>query len=85
MEIASIEYNNGNHRLTLENIENSELEYRFAWKGTKVSKDGFVPRPAHFEWEQLGQLIRKGFESGKISNEEIKNFLLQLYNFNFDK
>jgi hypothetical protein len=85
MEIASIKYNNGNHRLTLENIDNSKLEYRFAWKGTKVSKDGFVNRPAHFEWEQLGQLIRKGFESGKISNEEINDFLHQLFKISLDK
>ena len=85
MEIASIEYNDGNHRLALEIVEESEFEYRFAWKGTKASKNGFINRPAHFDWEQLGQLIRKGFESGKISNEEIKEFLLQLYRFNLDK
>lgn len=66
MEISSIKYNNGNHRLTLESIEDSESEYRFAWKGNKISKDGFVNRPANFEWAQLGQLIRKGFDSGNI-------------------
>lgn len=84
MEISSIEYNNGKYRLSLEQVEDTE-EYRFAWKGNKKSKDGFVNRPAHFEWKQLGQLIRQGFDSGKISKKEIKGFLHQLYKFNADK
>lgn len=84
MEISSIEYNDGKNRLSLEQLEDTE-EYRFAWKGNIKSKDGFVNRPAHFEWEQLGQLIRQGFDSGKISNKEIKGFLHQLYKFKSDK
>lgn len=75
MEISSIEYNAGKHRLTLESIEGSESEFRFAWKGNKRSKDGFVNRPAYFEWAKLGQLIRKGFDSGNIKESDINDFL----------
>ena len=79
MEIANIEFNNGKNRFVLESITDSEGEFRFAWKGNKVSKDGFVNRPANFEWKYLAQLIRKGFESGKITETEISEFMLNLY------
>lgn len=79
MEISSIEYNEGKHRLALETVEDdSEIKFRFAWRGNERTKDGFVNRPAHFEWEALGELIRKGFESGHIKKEEIDGFLHSL-------
>ena len=85
MEISSIEYNNGANRLALESIDESETEYRFAWRGNERTKDGFVNNPAWFEWEQLGQLIRKGFDSGKIKDSDIKAFLFSLYNLDQQK
>lgn len=79
MEIESIEYNEGKHRLALESIEvNSETKFRFAWRGNERTKEGFVNRPAYFEWEDLGKLIRKGFDSGKIKSEDIDDFLYSL-------
>lgn len=78
MEISNIEYNDGKHRLSLDSIENSETEFRFAWRGNEISKDAFVNRPAHFEWEALGKLIRKGFDSGKIKPEDMDRFLYNL-------
>lgn len=80
MEISSIKYQNGDHRLTLEKVDESESEFRFAWKGNKRSKDGFINRPAYFEWAQLGQLIRSGFDSGKIKDSDINDFLFSLLN-----
>lgn len=78
MEIAKIEYNEGQNRLVLESVDNSSSEYRFVWKGNSRSKDGFINRPAYFEWDQLGKLIRKSFDSGEIHHRDITSFLFNL-------
>jgi len=75
MEIANIEYKNGDFRLCLDKVPDSNDEFRFVWRGTKVSKDGFINRPAYFDWETLGKLLRKSFTSGKITEDEISSFL----------
>ena len=85
MEISSIKYKNGNLRLTIESIDNSKTDYRFAWRGNKRSKDGFINSPAFFNWEQLGQLIRKGFVSGKIKDTDINDFLYKLLDLKIKK
>jgi len=76
MEIANVKYEKkATRRLALESIDDSETEFRFVWRGNKSSKDGFIDCPAKFEWEILGKLIRKGFNSGKIKEEDIFDFL----------
>jgi hypothetical protein len=85
MEIESIKYNDGKHRFAIERIDGSESEFRFTWRGNKKSKDGFLPRPANFEWHQLGQLIRKAFDSGEIKESEINDFLRNLLDLKIKK
>ena len=82
MEIANIKYDDGNYRLSLEKVDSSETEYRFAWRGNKKSKDGFINNPAYFDWAQLGKLIRRGFDSGEISELDIQTFITNLFNWN---
>lgn len=81
MEIANIEYKGGKYRLCLDQVDSSETEFRLAWRGNKATKDGFVNKPAYFEWDQLGELIRRSFLTGKIKEKDINNFLINLLGY----
>jgi hypothetical protein len=72
----------GNHRFCLDRVirddSNNEVEYAFVWRGTAKSKDGFILRPAYFDWEDLGKLIKKAFIEEQISEDEFKSFLMEI-------
>ena len=72
-ELSSIKFNRGSNRFCLDIIEGGD--YAFVWRGNKRSKNGFVLRPAHFDWRTLGILIKQSFNEGKISKKEMQKFL----------
>jgi hypothetical protein len=76
-EISCAKYQKSAHqRLSLESInKDSEIEFRFVWRGNKRGINGFINSPAHFRWKLLGKLIRDGFDSGKIKDKDINDFL----------
>lgn len=75
-EISSIIFNEGRHRLCLDAVGNGQ--YALVWRGTSVSPDGFIPKPAYFTWEDLGQLLRQATIEEAITREEIDIFVHSL-------
>jgi hypothetical protein len=79
-ELSSISVQCGRYRLCFDEVtrddEDGRIEYAIVWRGTSVSPDGFVPRPAYFSLGQLGDILRKAI--AKLTDEEIKEFLKAL-------
>jgi len=80
-QLASFEYNDGANRLCLdlmpEDDENYSPEhpYRLVWRGDERSPDTFINRPAYFNWEVLGVLIRQALDNGRLTFHEFQPFL----------
>ncbi len=76
-ELARIPIQNEQYRLCFDRVtrdeEGNHQEYALVWRGTSVTPDGFVARPAYFSMVQLGQILR---EALKVLNEvEVATFL----------
>jgi hypothetical protein len=74
-ELTSIPFQDGRYRFCLDQVENGTFPYRFAWRGTSVSPDGFINRPAEFDWGMLGRIIRQAVDQRLITNEELVGFM----------
>lgn len=78
-ELTSIEFNEGNNRFCIDRLTDREGQYAFVWRGTSAGPNAFIPKPAYFEWELLGQAIRQAFTSGQIPRDEINSFFRELF------
>lgn len=75
----------GNVRFCLDRVvrddeEDERIEYAFVWRGTASSPDGFVHRPAYFNFELLGEILREAITREDIlQREEVLNLLQALF------
>jgi hypothetical protein len=74
-ELTSIPFQDGRYRFCLDRVENGTFPYRFAWRGTTVTPDGFINRPAEFDWNMVGRIIRQAIDQGHLTNEELATFV----------
>ncbi len=85
-ELASVPFHNGQYRFCLDEVvrddEDNRIEFAFVWRGSKVSPDAFIPKPAYFDWELLGQTIRKAVKSGELPQNEFNAFIMELMDLN---
>ena len=81
-ELASIAFHDGQYRFCLDEVirddEDNRTEYAFVWRGSKVSPDAFIPKPAYFDWQLLAQTIRAAIKDGALPKKEFQVFLLEL-------
>ena len=81
-ELISIALESGKYRFCLDRVirddEDNRIEYAFVWRGTAVSPDGFVLRPAYFNFQLLGQLLHKAIADKVLSQEDVSKLLLSL-------
>jgi hypothetical protein len=72
-ELIFLDMGNGN-RFSLDIIENETIEgqrvYRLNWRGTTTSVDGFINRPAHFNFAMLGEIIGRAIRDRVIGRDE---------------
>lgn len=75
-KIAEIKDPNWHNSFCLDEVihENGNKDWAFVWRGTKISPEGFVNKPAYFDWNILGKLIKKSFVEKKVSDMEILEF-----------
>lgn len=80
-ELVSISFNDDRNRFCLDKVTdpNGNVEhYAFVWRGNAKGSNGFVMKPAYFNWKILGQTIRKAMTAGDIPDDDAKDFLAAL-------
>ena len=80
-ELVSVAFNEGRNRFCLDRVTDPDgnvVHYAFVWRGNAKGPDGFVPKPAYFSWEMLGQTIREAMVTGMIPEDDAKDFLAAL-------
>lgn len=79
-ELVSISVQDGRYRLCLDQVirddEDKRTEYALVWRGTSVSSNGFIPRPAYFSITQLGYILHKGIP--ELGDQQIAKFFKAL-------
>jgi hypothetical protein len=76
-QLLCIEPTNNGKTLWLERVDlvDGACMHRFVWRGTRKSKNSFNPRPAHFNWAWLGELIGNALRQGHIGDQDKNEFL----------
>jgi len=81
-ELASIPFNDGRHRFCLDRVirdeEDGRIEFAFVWRGTITSPDGFVPKPAYFNFDLMGRTIKQAIDNGAITFNELAELLCSI-------
>ena len=79
-QLATVEINEGAHRFCLDLIPEDDENYspdhpyRFVWRGDPRGPNNLVLRPAYFNFELLGETIRRALESGRLTFAELQPF-----------
>ena len=80
-ELVSVPFNEGRNRFCLDRVTDpsgSAEQYAFVWRGNARGPNAFVPKPAYFSWEVLGQTIREAMVAGDIPYDDVMAFLAAL-------
>lgn len=77
-KLTGIGSEDGKYNFCLDRITDGDFPYSIVWRGTKDGPDRFIPRPAYFDFQMLGKLIRQAVTEKKVSGDEFVQFLRAL-------
>ncbi len=77
--LSRIEFDGGSYSFSLDRItrldEDSRIEYAFVWRGDKRGPDYIMQKPAFFNWQWAGQLIRQAIADNQLEIGDIEPFI----------
>ena len=76
------EFDGGSYSLSLDRIErldeDNRIEFAFVWRGDRRGPDYIVQKPAYFNWQWAGYLIRQAIANDRLTINDIEPFLRSL-------